>query len=62
MPRGPGRPVAVSPRPRPRAAAARARGLGAPDPPKGFQVPRVEIQLRTQLQHVWAELEHASRY
>ncbi|MGX6448321.1 GTP pyrophosphokinase [Patulibacter sp. S7RM1-6] len=36
--------------------------LGAPDPPKGFQVPRVEIQLRTQLQHVWAELEHASRY
>ncbi|MBF6620782.1 MAG: RelA/SpoT domain-containing protein [Patulibacter sp.] len=37
-------------------------GLGAPDPPKDYRVPRVEIQLRTQLQHVWAELEHASRY
>jgi hypothetical protein len=36
--------------------------LGAPDPPKDYRVPRVEIQLRTQLQHVWAELEHASRY
>lgn len=36
--------------------------LGAPAPPKDFRVPRVEIQLRTQLQHVWAELEHASRY
>lgn len=39
-----------------------ARPLGAPDPPKDYRVPRVEIQLRTQLQHVWAELEHASRY
>lgn len=39
-----------------------ARALGAPDPPKDYRVPRVEIQLRTQLQHVWAELEHASRY
>ncbi len=37
-------------------------GLGAPDPPKDYRAPRVEIQLRTQLQHVWAELEHASRY
>jgi ppGpp synthetase/RelA/SpoT-type nucleotidyltranferase len=36
--------------------------LGAPAPPKDFRVPRIEIQLRTQLQHVWAELEHASRY
>jgi len=36
--------------------------LGAPAPPKDYRVPRVEIQLRTQLQHVWAELEHASRY
>lgn len=39
-----------------------ARALGAPDPPKDYRAPRVEIQLRTQLQHVWAELEHASRY
>ncbi|MEV4422882.1 RelA/SpoT domain-containing protein [Patulibacter sp. NPDC049589] len=39
-----------------------AAPLGAPSPPKDFRVPRVEIQLRTQLQHVWAELEHASRY
>lgn len=44
--------VLVDPQPR----------LGAPDPPKDYRVPRVEIQLRTQLQHVWAELEHASRY
>jgi ppGpp synthetase/RelA/SpoT-type nucleotidyltranferase len=44
--------VLVSPTPR----------LGAPQPPKDYRVPRVEIQLRTQLQHVWAELEHASRY
>lgn len=36
--------------------------LGAPSPPKDYRQPRVEIQLRTQLQHVWAELEHASRY
>ncbi|MFA4928224.1 MAG: RelA/SpoT domain-containing protein [Patulibacter sp.] len=36
--------------------------LRAQDPPKDYRVPRVEIQLRTQLQHVWAELEHASRY
>jgi ppGpp synthetase/RelA/SpoT-type nucleotidyltranferase len=36
--------------------------LGVPAPPKDYRVPRVEIQLRTQLQHVWAELEHASRY
>lgn len=36
--------------------------LGAPDPPKDYRIPRIEIQLRTQLQHVWAELEHASRY
>lgn len=36
--------------------------LAIPDPPKDYRVPRVEIQLRTQLQHVWAELEHASRY
>jgi ppGpp synthetase/RelA/SpoT-type nucleotidyltranferase len=36
--------------------------LGAPAPPKDYRLPRVEIQLRTQLQHVWAELEHASRY
>lgn len=39
-----------------------APALGAPHPPKDFRVPRIEIQLRTQLQHVWAELEHASRY
>ena len=39
-----------------------APALGAQDPPKDYRVPRVEIQLRTQLQHVWAELEHASRY
>ncbi|WP_320669273.1 GTP pyrophosphokinase [Patulibacter defluvii] len=38
------------------------RSLAIPDPPKDYRVPRVEIQLRTQLQHVWAELEHASRY
>jgi ppGpp synthetase/RelA/SpoT-type nucleotidyltranferase len=36
--------------------------LGVPAPPKDYRIPRVEIQLRTQLQHVWAELEHASRY
>ncbi|WP_026911031.1 GTP pyrophosphokinase [Patulibacter minatonensis] len=36
--------------------------LGAPSPPKDYRLPRIEIQLRTQLQHVWAELEHASRY
>jgi len=36
--------------------------LRVPTPPKGYGVPTVEIQLRTQLQHVWAELEHASRY
>ncbi|MCK9250381.1 MAG: hypothetical protein M0P31_15580 [Solirubrobacteraceae bacterium] len=33
-----------------------------PGPPQGYVVPRVEVQLRTQLQHVWAELEHAQRY
>lgn len=39
-----------------------APALRVPAPPKDYRVPRVEIQLRTQLQHVWAELEHASRY
>ena len=38
------------------------RPLQVPTPPKGYGVPTVEVQLRTQLQHVWAELEHASRY
>ncbi|MGE4427883.1 MAG: GTP pyrophosphokinase family protein [Solirubrobacteraceae bacterium] len=38
------------------------RPLSVPRPPQDYVVPRVEIQLRTQLQHVWAELEHAQRY
>lgn len=33
-----------------------------PAPPAGYRIPKVEVQVRTQLQHVWAELEHDVRY
>lgn len=35
---------------------------GCPAPLPGYAVPQIEVQVRTQLQHVWAELEHDVRY